>query len=85
MAQEHFDRLSAIDVSFLAQEDESAHMHVGGVAVFEGPPPPFDDVLDLIRGRLQLGPRSRARLGGPPLSSARPVWVDDPDFNILYH
>ncbi|MFM8561348.1 MAG: wax ester/triacylglycerol synthase domain-containing protein, partial [Solirubrobacterales bacterium] len=85
MAQEHFDRLSAIDVSFLAQEDESAHMHVGGVAVFEGPPPPFDDVLDLIRGRLHLVPRYRQRLGFPPLNSARPVWVDDPDFNILYH
>ena len=50
-----------------------------------GPPPPFDDVLDLIRSRLHLVPRYRQRLGFPPLNSARPVWVDDPDFNILYH
>ena len=85
MAQEHFDRLTAIDASFLAQEDESAHMHVGGVAVFEGPPPPFEDVLDLIRGRLHLVPRYRQRLAFPPMDTARPVWVDDPDFNILYH
>ena len=32
MAQEHFDRLTAIDASFLHQEGPNSHMHVGGVA-----------------------------------------------------
>ncbi len=39
MAQGHMDRLSAIDPSFLTNESSSAHMHVGGVMIFEGPPP----------------------------------------------
>ena len=39
----HFDRLSATDASFLSQENERAHMHIGGVCVFEGPPPAYDE------------------------------------------
>ena len=41
MAVSHLDRLSATDASFLTQENESAHMHIGGVCVFEGPPPSY--------------------------------------------
>ena len=39
MAQGHKDRLSAVDASFLHQERESSHMHVGAIVVLEGPPP----------------------------------------------
>ena len=39
------DRLSATDASFLTQENERAHMHIGGVCVFEGPPPNYDEFL----------------------------------------
>ena len=59
MPQEHLDRLTAIDASFLAQESEASHMHVGAVVVLEGPPPPFEEFLDGIRGRLHLVPRYR--------------------------
>ena len=30
-------------------------------------------------------PRYRQRLAFPPLGVARPVWVDDPHFNVGYH
>lgn len=40
MAQEHLDRLTSIDAGFLHQEDEGAHMHIGGLGVFDGPAPP---------------------------------------------
>src|SRR3954463_14337233 len=83
--QKHGDRLSAIDVSFLAQEGASSHMHIGGVTVFEGPPPPFEDLLDLLRSRLHLVPRYRQKLATPPLGTGRPLWVDDPTFNLEYH
>src|ERR671920_926031 len=43
MAQAHGDRLTAVDASFLAQEVENAHMHVGAVLIFEGPPLWVDD------------------------------------------
>ncbi|MSX02026.1 MAG: wax ester/triacylglycerol synthase family O-acyltransferase [Actinobacteria bacterium] len=85
MAQEHFDRLTALDASFLEQEGPTSHMHVGGVATFENPPPDFDEFLDTIRGRLHLVPRYRQKLSYPPLNSGRPVWIDDPSFNIEYH
>ena len=74
MAQEHLDRLTAVDASFLAQEGPSSHMHVGAVMVFEGPPPSYDDFLVQIRGRLHLVPRYRQKLAFPPLRD-RPAAV----------
>ena len=60
-------------------------MHIGGVLIFEGPPPAFEDFLNHIRGRLHLVPRYRQRLATPPLETGRPLWVDDPTFNLEYH
>src|SRR4051795_654296 len=85
MAQQHFDRLTALDASFLAQEGPSWHMHVGALARFEGPPPPFAEVLDSLRMRLHLVPRYRQRLQVPPAGTGRPLWIDDPTFNLEYH
>ena len=34
-------RMSAQDASFLHIETDNSPMHVGGVSIFEGPPPPF--------------------------------------------
>ena len=85
MAQDHFDRLTAIDASFLHQEGENSHMHVGAVTLFEGPPPEFDEFLDTLRERLHLVPRYRQRLQEAPLQSGRPIWIDDPCFNLEYH
>jgi diacylglycerol O-acyltransferase / wax synthase len=85
MAQGHMERLSALDVSFLTNESSSAHMHVGGIMIFEGPPPDYDDLLEHIRGRLHLVPRFRQKLAYPPAPTGRPFWVDDPAFNLEYH
>src|SRR6266508_5145025 len=79
------DRLSSVDVSFLTNESASSHMHVGGILIFEGPPPSYDDVLDHISGRLHLVPRFRQKLAHPPVQNGRPYWVDDPNFNLTYH
>jgi diacylglycerol O-acyltransferase / wax synthase len=85
MAQAHGDRLTAVDASFLAQEHENAHMHVGAVCIFEGPPPAYEDFIRQIRGRLHLVPRYRQKLAFPPLETGRPLWIDDPNFNLEYH
>jgi WS/DGAT/MGAT family acyltransferase len=53
--------------------------------VFEGEAPRYEDLLEMIEGRLYLVPRYRQKLAFPPLAQARPVWVDDPHFNIAYH
>ena len=85
MAQQHLDRLSAMDASFLLQEGATTHMHIGGVATFEGPAPTYDEFLAHIRSRLALVPRYRQKLAEPPLRTGRPLWVDDPNFNLGYH
>jgi diacylglycerol O-acyltransferase / wax synthase len=85
MAQGHLDRLSALDVSFLTNESSSAHMHVGAVMIFEGPPPAYEDLLEHVRSRLHLVPRFRQKLANPPVETGRPFWIDDPTFNIEYH
>jgi diacylglycerol O-acyltransferase len=85
MSQEHLDRLTSVDASFLHNEGRSSHMHVGGITIFEGPPPAPDDFLDHLRSRLHLVPRYRQKLVYPPLESGRPVWADDPNFNVEYH
>jgi WS/DGAT/MGAT family acyltransferase len=85
MAQQHLDRLTAVDASFLAQEGPASHMHIGGIVLCEGPPPRFEEMLDHVRTRLHLVPRYRQRLAQPPLETGRPLWVDDPTFNLEYH
>ncbi len=79
------DRLTAQDASFLHIENASAHMHVASVMLFEGPPPPYDDLLEAIEHRLGLVPRYRQRLAFVPFGQGRPRWVDDPHLNLRYH
>jgi diacylglycerol O-acyltransferase len=83
--QGHKDRLSAVDASFLHQEKEASHMHVGALVVFDGPAPPRDDFCAHLESRLRLVPRYRQKLAFPRLEMGRPFWVDDPSFNIDYH
>ncbi len=83
--QTHLDRLSSIDASFLSNESASSHMHVGAVLIFEGPPPRYEDFLAHVRSRLDLVPRFRQKLAFPPFEAGRPMWIDDPAFNLSYH
>src|SRR5579862_7562410 len=79
------DRLSPLDASFLHIEDDVSHMHIASVALFEGPPPPFADLVAMVAGKLSLVPRYRQVVKFVPLQMGRPVWVDDPHFSIDYH
>jgi WS/DGAT/MGAT family acyltransferase len=60
-------------------------MHIGGLIIVEGPPPATSELLEQIRLRLHLVPRYRHKLAYTVLDSGRPVWVDDPSFNLEYH
>ena len=60
-------------------------MHVGAVMVFEGPPPSYEDFLEQVESRLHLVPRYRQKLAFPRFEMGRPMWVDDPSFNLEYH
>ncbi|WP_073263759.1 WS/DGAT/MGAT family O-acyltransferase [Cryptosporangium aurantiacum] len=77
--------MSAMDAGFFFAEGETTPMHVGSVAVFDGPAPSYGDVVRLLLGKLPEVPRYRQRAMRVPLDLGRPVWVDDPHFQILYH
>jgi diacylglycerol O-acyltransferase len=78
-------RISALDASFLHLEKAGARLHVASVTVFDGPTPQYDELREHIESRLHLVPRFRQRLADVPLDQGRPVWVDDPHFNLRYH
>jgi WS/DGAT/MGAT family acyltransferase len=83
MARGH--RLSALDASFLHLEKAGARLHVASVTSFDGPTPPYDELRAHVDARLHLVPRFRQRLAEIPFDQGRPVWVDDPHFNLRYH
>jgi diacylglycerol O-acyltransferase / wax synthase len=77
--------LSPQDASFLHLEDAVSHMHIGSVAILEGPPPQYEALARMVRAHLPSVPRYRQRVHFVPLTLGRPVWVDDPHFNLRYH
>ena len=79
------ERMSTLDAGFFFIEDENTPMHVGSVAVFAGPPPSYGDLVRLLVAKLAQVPRYRQRVRTVPLNLGRPVWTDDPHFEILYH
>ncbi len=79
------ERMSAQDASFLHIENDSSPMHVGGVSIFEGPPPAFEEFQAMIASKLPLVPRYRQTVRFVPAALSRPVWVDDRHFNLAYH
>ena len=84
----HYERLTALDASFLALEDENSPLHVGAVAVFGSGSLTEAGGVDIERFRRfvasVLHPRYRQRVDRMPLTDA-PIWVDDQRFNLHYH
>jgi WS/DGAT/MGAT family acyltransferase len=86
------DSLTALDATFLEleQADESAHMHIGAVMIFEplaegGAPTPAVVTRHLER-RLPALPRYRRRLSEARTGGRRwPVWEEDPSFDPAAH
>ena len=81
------ERMSPLDAGFLDLEnaDRHASLAIASVAVFEGPAPSYDEFLAAVAGRLPLVPRYRQKARRLPLDLGRPVWVDDPRFDLRYH
>ncbi|MFG1999748.1 wax ester/triacylglycerol synthase family O-acyltransferase [Spirillospora sp. NPDC048911] len=79
------ERLSGLDAGFFFAESENTPLHIASVTVFEGPAPTYGEVIRAVLAKLPQVPRYRQRVRTVPLHLGRPVWVDDPHFNILYH
>jgi diacylglycerol O-acyltransferase / wax synthase len=77
--------MSSIDSSFLHVENDVTPMHIGGVSLFEGPPPAFADLKGMVAGKLDIVPRYRQKVRFMPLGAGTPAWIDDPHFSLDYH
>jgi diacylglycerol O-acyltransferase len=77
--------MSPLDASFLHIESDVSPMHIGSVAIFDGPAPSSDEFEAMVSAKLPAVPRYRQRVRFVPLQLGRPVWVDDPHFNLSYH
>jgi len=78
-------RMTPEDSAFWRMESEIRRMHSVTVAVCSGPAPSFDELTDRIAQRIPLVPRFRQRVAEVPFELGRPMWVDDPDFDVTQH
>ena len=86
------EHLSPLDAMFLEfeQADESAHMHIGAVSVFDPVPggrnPTLADLCERLEERMDLLPRYRQRLSSERTGGLSwPTWEPDPRFDIRDH
>lgn len=80
-------RLSASDAAFYHLENSSTPMYVGSLSIVRKPRGglSYEAVLATVEQRLPQIPRYRQKVREVPFGLARPVWVDDDDFDITYH
>lgn len=87
----YYDRMSALDASFLGLEDGNCHMHVGAVMLFDASSlrapngsVDIERIRHAVHARLHLVPRFRQRVMFVPYERM-PVWADDERFRLAYH
>ena len=85
MSQTTADRMSTLDSGFYFAEHGDVPMHIGSVAVFDGPAPAYQDVMRLFEAKLPSVPRYRQMVRTTPGQILRPTWVDDEHFTIRHH
>ena len=79
------DRMSTLDAEFFYAEHDKVPMHIGSVAVFDGPAPTRQDLMRLFEAKLPRVPRYRQAVRTTPFQLLRPVWADDEHFAIKHH
>src|SRR6476661_1752380 len=80
-------RLSASDASFFGLENSSTPMYVSSLSILRKSRNglSYDSLLETVEQRLPQIPRYRQKVREVTLGLARPVWVDDREFDITYH
>lgn len=76
-------RMTGADAMFLYFERKEMPLHIGCVAILDGP---LDATSEkLLADRLPEIPRYRQRVVFSPYNLTHPTWEDDPDFDIRNH
>jgi len=91
MAKPFYERLTAMDTSFLILEKPWSPLHVSATLIYEAGPLrsegrgiDIDAYKEATRSVLHEIPRYRQKLDWIPVAG-HPVWVDDAEFNLDYH
>lgn len=80
------ERASAIDLMELASDFGPLPLQVGAILVFgSGESLAVGEVRDALADRICAIPRLRQQLISTPPGCGRPVWVDDPEFDVARH
>ncbi|CBL43835.1 conserved hypothetical protein [gamma proteobacterium HdN1] len=83
------ERLSGLDASFIYMETPTMRMQVAFLVICDPANTPggysFRKIVDLIDERTRSEPAFRRRLVEIPYNLHHPIWVDDPEFNIMNH
>src|SRR5262249_43998057 len=79
------ERMSTLDAGFFFVEHANVPMHLGALAVFEGPAPSYRQLADLYAAKLPRVPRYLQVVRTAPLQVLRPAWAHDEHFDIGYH
>ena len=78
------DRLSFVDAELVLAERTATPLQMGGIGLFE-PGLDYATVASVLERRLDRVPLARRRVQLVSPGAGRPVWVDDPDFDLSYH
>ena len=80
------ERTSPTDLVQLASDLPGSPMQVAAVLVLGAASgPELTAVRHAIGQSIHAVPRLRQRLIRTPFAGGRPIWVDDPDFDIRHH
>ncbi|MFT4200792.1 wax ester/triacylglycerol synthase domain-containing protein [Gordonia sp. (in: high G+C Gram-positive bacteria)] len=85
------NRLTPREAMYYFLDEAGSTVHVGTLVVIDpsaavdGGGLDYQSLVGLTEGRIQLAPRYRQVVKQVVLGLARPVWVDDPDFDINFH
>ncbi|BBX48473.1 wax ester/triacylglycerol synthase family O-acyltransferase [Mycobacterium cookii] len=80
-------RLSTSDASFYQLENSATPLYVGSLSILRAPRAglSYETLLATVEQRLPMVPRYRQKVREVTMRLARPVWIDDHDFDITYH
>ncbi len=77
--------LTPLDDLFVVLERDTLPMHIGGLLIFEGVAPDYQEFVEFLAGRLDRIPRYRQVISRLPLDLGPPAWLDDQHFHLRYH
>ncbi|WP_440713791.1 wax ester/triacylglycerol synthase domain-containing protein [Gordonia sp. FQ] len=84
------NRLSPDDAMYYFLDGAGTTTHLGTLSILDpaqgdGATLDYPRLVALVENRLQQMPRYRQTVTEVSLGLARPLWIDDPDFDVTFH